>query len=114
MRKAWLVLSVITVGSANNTPNIIAILKRRRIQVCVMKICGAVESNHPEWPRVRARQLCGVSASSAIRAGGSQKKMLMLKWLRVLLEDAERYLDIDRLIRHNDAAIQCTSIFHQY
>lgn len=69
-----------------------------------MKICGAVESSHPEWPRVRARQLSG--------AGGSQKRMSMLHWLRVRLEDAERYLDIDRLIRHNGAAIQCTSIFH--
>jgi hypothetical protein len=40
----------------------------------------------------------GVGAVSAIRAGGSHKKMLMPKWLRVLMEDAERYLDVDRLI----------------
>ena len=37
--------------------------------------------------------------------------MLMLNCLRVLPEGAEKYLDIDRLIRHNGAAIQCTSIF---
>jgi hypothetical protein len=56
----------------------------------------------------------GVGAVSAIRAGRKSEKMLMLNCLRVLPEGAEKYLDIDRLIRHNGAAIQCTSIFHQY